>query len=492
MSSDQYARTARRHECLPSAPQRQRRRLMQAGAVAAMGSLLPGSLEAAARDYVVADISGLDRTRVADERQPRSTEEIRAALQAWTGPVCIGGARYSMGGQIACDGALHLDMRKLNKVVAFDPSSRTLRVQAGITWRDIQDTIDPHGLSVAIMQSYSNFTVGGSVGVNCHGRYVGKGPIAHSIRAMQLVTASGDVLELTRERDAALFGAAFGGYGGLGVIAEVEMSLDENSRIERTVTDVPLASYPSYFRRNVLGDARMVLHNADLRPPRFDVPRAVSWFRTERPPTRQERLVPRNLDYTLEKNAIWAISELPGGSWVRERIVDRKLMKPGEVVWRNHEASLDAASLEPRTRQFSTYLLQEYFVPVAQFEAFAGAMSRILQARGVNALNVSIRHSPADEISLLKWAPTEVFSFVLYYKQRTGLDARRDSTRWTRELIDAALAHGGRYYLPYRLDATPEQFGRAYPEAHEFAALKRRIDPANRFRNRLWEKYLPV
>lgn len=463
---------------------------MQAGAAVAMGSLLPGTVDAAAREHAVDDISGLNRTRVARERRPRSVEEIRTALHEWTGPVCIGGGRYSMGGQIAHEGALHLDMRSMNQVVAFDPSRRTLRVQAGITWRDIQDAIDPHGLAVAIMQSYSNFTVGGSVGVNCHGRYVGKGPIAHSIRALQLVTASGDVLELSRERDEALFRAAFGGYGGLGVITEVEMSLDENTRIERAVVDVPLERYPDFFRSDVIGDARMVLHNADLRPPRFDIPRAVSWFRTERAVTRSERLVPRNLDYTLEKNAIWAISELPGGSWVRERIVDRKLLRPGDVVWRNHEASLDAASLEPRTRHFSTYLLQEYFVPVARFASFARAMSHILQARDVNALNVSIRHSPADQVSLLKWAPTEVFSFVLYYKQRTGLDARRDSTRWTRELIDAVLAHGGRYYLPYRLDATQEQFARAYPEAQEFAALKRRIDPANRFRNRLWETYL--
>lgn len=44
----------------------------------------------------------------------------------------------------------------------------------------------------------------------------------------------------------------------------------------------------------------------------------------------------------------------------------------------------------------------------------------------------------------------------------------------TRELIDAALEHEGRYYLPYRLHATPEQFHRAYPQAREFFDLKRK------------------
>lgn len=45
-------------------------------------------------------------------------------------------------------------------------------------WRDLQDHLDPHDLSVRTMQSYANFSVGGSVSVNVHGRYVGHGPIA--------------------------------------------------------------------------------------------------------------------------------------------------------------------------------------------------------------------------------------------------------------------------------------------------------------------------
>ena len=57
-------------------------------------------------------------------------------------------------------------------------------------------------------------------------------------------------------------------------------------------------------------------------------------------------------------------------------------------------------------------------------------------------------------------------------------------------MIDAALASDGRYYLPYRLDATQEQFNRAYPEASTFAKLRSRIDPRRRFTNLMWEKYL--
>lgn len=161
------------------------------------------------------------------------------------------------------------------------------------------------------------------------------------------------------------------------------------------------------------------------------------------------------------------------------------------MVWRNREASLDASSLEPRTRAMSTYLLQEYFVPVAAFVPFAREIAGVLKANDTGALNVSIRHAPADAISHLSWAREEVFSFVLYHKQRQFADSDARAMAWTRRLIDAALAHGGTYYLPYRLHASLAQFRRAYPRVDAFAQVKHTVDPRGRLRNLLWDRYLP-
>jgi FAD/FMN-containing dehydrogenase len=61
--------------------------------------------------------------------------------------------------------------------------------------------------------------------------------------------------------------------------------------------------------------------------------------------------------------------------------------------------------------------------------------------------------------------------------------------KFTQAMIDAALDCGGRYYLPYRLHATPEQFRRAYPRADEFFAKKRQYDPDGIFVNQFWLKY---
>lgn len=457
-------------------------------ASASLTAMLSGCRDDAQR---IEDVSRLEWTDVADAPRPTTTAAVSALLRGDARPVSIGGGRYSMGGQVAWPDSLHLDMRAMRRLVALDVANRRVRVQAGMRWRDLQALIDPHDLSVAIMQSYSNFTVGGSLSVNCHGRYVGRGPLVNSLRALQLVTAEGETLELDRDTHADLFRAVVGGYGGLGVVTEAEFDLEPNTRIVRDAEYVALEDYPAWFRAHVREDADAVLHNADLVPPRFDRPVAITWRRTDAPVTLSERLIPEDRRYGRDQNLIWAASELPIGEDVRDRKLTRRQLIEHPVVWRNREASLDADALEPRTRLFSTYLLQEYFIPVAQFGEFVAAMRRILIDAQANVLNVSIRHSPADRTSLLSWAPQEVFSFVLYYKQRSHRWADAEAEGWTRRLIDAALDHGGRYYLPYRLHATQEQFLRAYPEAEAYAALKARHDPKRRFRNKLLERYLP-
>lgn len=417
----------------------------------------------------------------------QDTDQAQQALKNWRGKVSVGGGRFSMGGQTAIQDGLQLDMRPMNKILGFDPKNRTARVQAGMRWRDLQEIIDPHGLAIQTMQSYSNFTVGGSVSVNCHGRYVGHGPVIASVRSLKLVLPYGEALEVSRQSNSELFHAAIGGYGGAGVITEVELDLDENFKIERTTAHVSLEDYPAWFQERVLSDPNVLLHNADLLPSKFDKPRCVTWSRSEKTLTIIDRLRPIHGKYAKEKLFLWALSELPGGSSLREKVAMPMEEKPA-IVWRNYEASLDVAELEPATRNNSTYVLQEYFIPAHHFANFAKAMSKLMQAAPTGTINVSIRHSPADRTTLMSWAQQDVFSFVVYYKQGVSSEAARFVGNWTRSMIQLALTLEGSYYLPYQLHATQDQFLRSYPAAAKFKALRKQID-GSRLTNMMWEQY---
>ncbi len=438
---------------------------------------------------VVNDVTQINPIPVARIVKPTTVEEIQRLVREAKGPVSIGGARHSMGGQIATEHALFLDLRAFDDVLALDGAARTIRVQTGITWRKVQEAIDRHDLAVKVMQSYANFTVGGSLSVNGHGRYVGQGSLVSTVREIAVVLADGSLVRASRTENADVFRGAIGGYGAIGVIVEATLDLAPNQAMARTSTRMPLKEYKRFFDAEIRDSKTAIFHNADIYPPAYDEVMAITWSATDRPVTIPDRLVPTGGSHLVERLAYLWMSEVPYGKESRARLLDPWRLRGSPVVWRNYEASYDVAELEPISRTRSTYVLEEYFIPVGNFEAFTARLRTIFARHRPNVINVSIRHASPDADSTMAWAREESFAFVIYYKQGVSAAAQKAVGEWTRELIDAALANGGTYYLPYQLHATCEQFRRAYPRAEELFALKRRVDPAYRFRNKLWDKY---
>ena len=89
----------------------------------------------------------------------------------------------------------------------------------------------------------------------------------------------------------------------------------------------------------------------------------------------------------------------------------------------------------------------------------------------------------------MRYADQDMFAFVMLFNQPRTQDGEDRMAAMTRELIDAAIACGGRYYLPYRLHATEDQFFAAYPQAPAFFERKRHYDPDEVFQNQFYVKY---
>ncbi|NOS56361.1 MAG: dehydrogenase, partial [Cyclobacteriaceae bacterium] len=153
--------------------------------------------------------------------------------------------------------------------------------------------------------------------------------------------------------------------------------------------------------------------------------------------------------------------------------------------------SYDVAELEPKSREESTYVLQEYFIPVNSIRSFIPKMKAIYDRYHVNVINVSLRHAYADKETYLSWAAEEVFAFVIYYKQGTDREARENVRKWTAEMTDAILSENGRWYLPYQPHASVEQFQKGFLKADKYFEVKNRLDSSHRFTNRLLDKYSP-
>jgi FAD/FMN-containing dehydrogenase len=136
-----------------------------------------------------------------------------------------------------------------------------------------------------------------------------------------------------------------------------------------------------------------------------------------------------------------------------------------------------------------TDILHEYFIPRRNFNGFVKALQQIVPKHQADLLNVTIRNVYKDEDTYLNYAREEVFAFVLFFNQRISWHSEEDMKTLTRELVTAAQALGGTYYLPYRLHASREQFEELYPMGAEFFQKKLAYDPEEVLRNKFYEQY---
>jgi FAD/FMN-containing dehydrogenase/SAM-dependent methyltransferase len=461
----------------------------------------------------VVDFSNSKKWAVQAIHTPETIEDLASAIKTTRLPVSIKGGGFSMGGQIAAEGGLVIDMKKLNRIVEYRPKEKTITIEAGATWKDIQEVINKDGLAVKIMQSYNNFQVGGSLSVNVHGRYVGFGPIISSVKSIKLILANGQIVTASRSVNSELFYGAIGGYGGLGVIVEATLDLAKNARLERTFKEfknpnleAAVRDYVHHFEKDIHDNPGAVMTNADLYPPNYQTIRSITYAETEKPLTVLEHMQepPKGKLSKLVNGAMASMEQLLRRAKVyRETVVVPRELANERVVMRNWEASYDVRELLPLNVQYPWLakifpfanrkaLLQEYFIPKDKLAEFIPKMRDIFQRNNVNVSNVSIRHVPKNTESVLSWSKEDSFALVVYYTQNYGRNkaAHIDLARkWTREMIDEINKVNGSFYLPYQVYATPEQFAKAYPRSKEFLALKKKWDPNNKFTNHLWSEY---
>ena len=172
--------------------------------------------------------------------------------------------------------------------------------------------------------------------------------------------------------------------------------------------------------------------------------------------------------------------------WAAEAKIQPYLQ--GKIISRNQLMNESADWYLDRSAE-TTDILQEYFLPRQGAIAFLMEARRIIRRRNADLLNVTVRDVGADDETVMNYARGPVLAFVMFFSQARTPVGDSEMQALTRELIDASVKFGGRYYLPYRLHATDEEFRRAYPQAARFFELKRQYDPAELFQNQFYLRY---
>jgi FAD/FMN-containing dehydrogenase len=130
--------------------------------------------------------------------------------------ISIRGGGHNVAGLAVADDAVMIDLAEM-KHIQVDADARMARAEGGVTWAELNAATAEHGLAVtggAISTTgIAGFTLGGGLGW-----LMPKfGLAADNVVAIELVTADGEVAEVTAASDPALFWALRGGGGNFGV-----------------------------------------------------------------------------------------------------------------------------------------------------------------------------------------------------------------------------------------------------------------------------------
>lgn len=453
--------------------------------------LPPGFIDDASRmnPTRVAEVWAIPADRRAAEEQLRQLLD-RARRQRLS--VSVAGARHSMGGHTFCPDGIVVDMLPFNDV-ELEPGTGVLHAGAGARWSKVIPYLDARGLSPAVMQSNNDFTVGGSLSVNCHGWQPNRPPIASTVRSFRLMKADGTVVRCSRSENAELFSLALGGYGLFGIILDADLAVVPNERYRPQTQIFPAAEYVERYARKVEGNPEIGMaygrlsivpgEQTFLREAILTAFRRYPCAASEIPPLKSPEMAGFRRDIFRSQIGSDSGKRL---RWQAEKRLEPALAK--RFFSRNQLLNEGVAEYEERSAS-RTDILHEYFVPPDQLTSFLKRARVIIPRQHGELLNVTVRHVHQDPDTVLRYADQNVFALVMLFNHPRTPEADARMEIMTRELVDAALDCGGRYYLPYRPHATPEQFRRAYPQADRFFERKRFHDPGELFRNKFYEKY---
>ncbi len=439
------------------------------------------------------DVSRIDRVEIDHVVSVRTEADVIGALEDARiegKQVVIAGAGHSQGGHILYPNAVMLDMRGYDRVLNIDTEHKTITVQAGATWAQVQEAINPQRLAVAVMQSSNIFSVGGSISANIHGRHTQQGPIISTVRSMRIALANGQIVTASRDIHPELFSAAIGGFGTLGVILDATLQLVDDQMLIKTVTPVDFEGYAAHLRTNA---SALSLHygRCSIAPGErfleecFAIDYRPAGAQNLPQPLQQEAHVARDrllFNWSRGSNI---------GKTLRWELQKGLLDKPGStaLISRNNAMRPPIRFLD-YSSETDTDILQEYFVPLDEFPAFMRALKNVVQENEVNLLSVTLRYVHANTENLLPYATQNQVAVVLYINMDLNESALTHAEQWTRMLVDRALEHSGTYYLVYQRFPTIPQFQRAYPSAQALIDCKLNYDPGGVFNNLFYQHYL--
>lgn len=418
--------------------------------------------------------------------------------------ISICGQRHTMGGQTIAENGYQLDMQYFNHVVKINKEQKLITVEPGITWCEVIRCVDSYGLSPMTLQSYSSFSVGGTISVNGHGITNDYG-VYNSVESLKIINCDGKLITCSRTKNSKLFSLVLGGYGLFGVICRVTLRLVPNTKAELVTYNYNLPKddfETTYLRMLNLVDN----DNVCMKMARINVtnPCEISLYVYNNLPeynyiSSKVGVTPNVMSNFMRLMYKWlfASKKIQRFRYFIEKVFNSPL-DWADGCERNQMLYESADSISklynPLIELDMTHILQEYFIPNKNFDSWMEFLNNYITKNftskaKIKLLNITIRYVKHDTTTYLNYAKEDMFAFVFYYRLPRDSEHDKQLECIHNDLVNKTLELDGTFYLPYRHHYSKQQMEKAYPNIGKFFTLKKLYDPTELFSNMWYVRY---
>ncbi len=398
---------------------------------------------------------------------PETVEQVQALVTGCR-KLRVLGSRHSFNG-IADSSEDLISLERFDPGVTVDHERRTVTVAAGVKYGQLCRELHRAGYALHNLASLPHISIAGACATATHGSGDGNGNLATAVAAMELVTADGQVVMLSREHDGEQFQGAVVGLGGLGVVTKLTLDIVPAFEMQQDVYEnLPVAQLEDHFDQ-IVSSAYSVSLFTDWRGARINL----AWFKRRITDGAPSEPKPTLFEATLaagHRHPIVSLSAEP---------CTAQMGIPGPWYERLPHFRLE------NTPSSGEELQTEYFVPrrhaVAAFRALDQVREQVAPLLQIS----EVRTIAADELWMSPCYKQACVAFhFTWYKDWEAVSQLLP-------LIEEQLApfearpHWGKLFTmpPARLQAL-------YKKLPDFQHLLRSYDPQGKFRNAFLDMYI--
>ena len=355
-----------------------------------------------------------------------------------------------------------LSLKSFDESISLDPQARTVTVPAGMTYGQLCPLLDAKGFALHNLASLPHISIAGACSTATHGSGEQNGNLSTAVSGLEMVTASGDVVKLSRKQDPEQFHGAVVGLGALGVVTKLTLDVQPTFMMRQYVYEnLPLAALKDHFD-TIESSAYSVSLFTDWQNQRINE----VWLKARVSPDRTFEAPPEFFGAKRATRNLHPIAELSAENCTEQMGV------PGPWYERLPHFRMGF------TPSAGKELQSEYFVPRPNAVEAIFAIEKLRDQITPHLMISEIRAIAADDLWLSPCYQQPSVTIHFTWKQDWP------AVRKLLPVIEKELApfqarpHWGKLFT-----TSPARLKALYKKLPDFVALARQYDPRGKFRN---------